>query len=168
MTEPSDLERRVRAIEDRIEIEDVIIRYANAVDFLDDDLLETCFTDDATASFAGVPAGPGGAAIVAFLVSLRNAPVIGSTHRFGNVVVTLEGDEADVQSRGGCVRSAGRAVAVADARHHLPRPFRTDRGWVAHRSPGPHALVGGSCGKRVAHADRSAARTRGDARCRLT
>jgi hypothetical protein len=99
MTEPSDLERRVRAIEDRIEIEDVIIRYANAVDFLDDDLLETCFTDDATASFAGVPAGPGGAAIVAFLVSLRNAPVIGSTHRFGNVVVTLEGDEADVQSR---------------------------------------------------------------------
>jgi len=99
MTEPNDLERRVRAIEDRLEIEDVIIRYANAVDFQDDDLLETCFTDDATASFAGVPAGPGGAAIVAFLVSLRGAPVIGSTHRFGNVVVTLNGDEADVQSR---------------------------------------------------------------------
>ena len=54
MTEPNDLERRVRAIEDRLEIEDVIIRYANAVDFQDDDLLETCFTDDATASFAGM------------------------------------------------------------------------------------------------------------------
>ena len=99
MTEPNDLERRVRAIEDRLEIEDVIIRYANAVDFQDDELLESCFTDDATASFAGVPAGPGGAAIVAFLVSLRGVAVIGSTHRFGNVVVDFDGDEADVQSR---------------------------------------------------------------------
>ena len=31
MTEPNDLERRIRAIEDRIEIEDVIIRYAERV-----------------------------------------------------------------------------------------------------------------------------------------
>ena len=47
MSEPNDLERRIRAIEDRIEIEDVIVRYADAVDFQDDALLETCFTDDA-------------------------------------------------------------------------------------------------------------------------
>ena len=99
MNEPSDLERRVQAIEDRLAIEDVIIRYANAVDSQDDELLASCFTDDATASFAGVPAGPGGAAIVAFLASLRGVAVIGSMHRFGNVVVTLHGDEADVQSR---------------------------------------------------------------------
>ena len=139
MTEPSDLERRVRAIEDRLEIEDVIIRYANAVDFQDDELLESCFTDDATASFAGVPAGPGGAAIVAFLVSLRGAPVIGSTHRFGNVVVTLRGDEADVQSRAVVygVRGEPLSLRMRGITYH-DRFVRTADGWrIARRVHAP-------------------------------
>ena len=139
MTEPNDLERRVRAIEDRLEIEDVIIRYANAVDFQDDALLETCFTDDATASFAGVPAGPGGAAIVAFLVSLRGAPVIGSTHRFGNVVVTLNGDEADVQSRAVVygVRGEPLQLRMRGITYH-DHFVRTEAGWrIARRVHSP-------------------------------
>ena len=130
MTEPSDLERRVQAIEDRSAIQDVIIRYAVAVDTQDDDLLASCFTDDATASFAGVPAGPGGAAIVAFLVSLRGVVVIGSTHRFTNVLITLDGDEADVRSsavvygvRGEPLQLRLRGITYRD------RFVRTAAGW---------------------------------------
>ena len=52
------------------------------VDFQDDDLLETCFTDDATASFAASRRsgrkGHRGVPLIA-----AGAPVIGSTHRFG-------------------------------------------------------------------------------------
>ncbi len=139
MTEPNDLERRIRAIEDRIEIEDVIIRYANACDFQDDELLETCFTDDATASFAGVPAGPGGKAIVAFLASLRGAPVIGSTHRFGNTVVNITGDEAEVKSRAVVygVRGEPLQLRMRGITYH-DRFVRTADGWrIARREHSP-------------------------------
>ena len=98
MNEPSDLERRVRAIEDRLAIQDVIIRYAHAVDGDDDELLASCFSDDASASFAGIPAGPGGAAIAEFLASVGGSPRAASTHRFTNVAVSLDGDAADVDS----------------------------------------------------------------------
>jgi ketosteroid isomerase-like protein len=98
MSEVSDLELRLRAIEDRLAIEDVIVRYAHSVDGHDDELLASCFSDDATASFAGVPAGPGGVAIAAFLASIMGTSRTASTHRFTNVAVTLQGDEADVHS----------------------------------------------------------------------
>lgn len=139
MTEPSDLERRVQAIEDRLAIEDVIIRYATAVDSKDDELLASCFTDDATASFAGVPAGPGGAAIVAFLASLRGAPVIGSMHRFGNVVVTLHGDEADVTSRAVVYGVRGEPLQLRmRSITYQDRFVRTASGWrIARRVHAP-------------------------------
>jgi ketosteroid isomerase-like protein len=139
MTEPNDLERRVRAIEDRREIEDVIVRYANACDFQDDEMLGSCFTDDATASFAGVPVGPGGAAIVAFLASMRGMPIIGSMHRFGNVVVNIDGDEADVQSRAVVygVRGDPQQLRLRGISYH-DRFVRTAAGWrIARREHSP-------------------------------
>ena len=145
MTEPNELERRVRAIEDRLEIEDVIVRYAIAVDTQDDEMLAACFTDDAEASFAGVPAGPGGTAIAAFLASLRGAPIIGSTHRFTNIVVTLDGDEADVQSsavvygvRGEPLQLRLRGISYRD------RFVRTPAGWRIGRRVHSAAWEGGA------------------------
>ena len=139
MTEQTDLERRVQAIEDRFAIQDVIIRYATAVDSKDDEMLASCFTDDATASFAGVPAGPGGAAIVAFLASLRGVVVIGSTHRFGNIVVTLDGDEADVQSSAVVYGVRGEPLQVRLRGIRDPDRFvRTAQGWrIARRVHSP-------------------------------
>ena len=98
MTDQSNLESRVQAIEDRLAIQDVIIRYAHGVDRHDDDVIASCFTNDAQASFAGIPVGPGGQAIVSFLASTTDGPKPPSTHRFANVLVVLDGDEADVQS----------------------------------------------------------------------
>jgi hypothetical protein len=145
MTQPNELERRIRAIEDRLEIEDVIVRYAIAVDTQDDEMLAACFTDDAEASFAGVPAGPGGAAIAAFLASLRGVPVIGSTHRFANIVVTLDGDEADVQSsavvygvRGEPLQLRLRGISYRD------RFVRTPAGWRIGRRVHSAAWEGGA------------------------
>jgi hypothetical protein len=145
MSDTNDLERRIRAIEDRLEIEDVIVRYAIAVDTQDDEMLESCFTDDAEASFAGVPAGPGGAAIVAFLASLRGVRVIGSTHRFANIVVNLDGDEADVQSsavvygvRGEPLQLRLRGISYRD------RFVRTAAGWRIARRVHSAAWEGGA------------------------
>ena len=130
MTEPTDLEGRVRAIEDRLEIQDVIVRYAHGIDGQDDELVASCFTDDAEASFAGVPAGPGGPAIAAFLASTMGTPRVQSTHRFTNVAVTLDGDEAEVHSsavvyavRGDPVQLRLRGIRYRD------RFVRTAAGW---------------------------------------
>jgi ketosteroid isomerase-like protein len=128
---PADLEARIQAIEDRQAIEDIIVRYALAVDGGDLDLVASCFTDDAQASFAGVPAGPGGPAIASFLQSLMGTgerPV--TLHRFTNVTVDLDGDEA-------AVRSSALAYALRPGTDQLrlrnvsyrDRFVRTDKGW---------------------------------------
>src|SRR5205814_8827182 len=120
VTEPTDLELRVRAIEDRLAIEDVIIRYAHGVDGQDDELVASCFTADAEASFAGVPAGPGGPAIAAFLASTMGTPRVQSTHRFTNVAVTLDGEQADVHSSAVEDAVRGDPVQSRHAGHKYP------------------------------------------------
>ena len=145
MSDTNDLERRIRAIEDRLEIEDVIVRYAIAVDTQDDEMLAGCFTDDAQASFAGVPAGPGGPAIAAFLASLRGVPVIGSTHRFTNIVVDLDGDEADVQSSGAVYGVRGEPLQLhIRGITYRDRFVRTPAGWRIARRVHSAAWEGGA------------------------
>ncbi|MFI6409257.1 nuclear transport factor 2 family protein [Streptomyces sp. NPDC050548] len=54
----SDLESRIRRLEDRAAISDTVIRYAVAIDRADWDLYATCFTDPVHIDFsdAGMPA----------------------------------------------------------------------------------------------------------------
>src|SRR5205814_3522840 len=120
VTELNDLELRVRAIEDRLAIEDVIIRYAHGVDGQDDELVASCFSDDADATFAGAPAGPGGPAIAAFLASTMGTPRVQSTHRFTNVAVTLDGEQADVHSSAVEDAVRGDPVQSRHAGHKYP------------------------------------------------
>ena len=134
MSESRGLELRVRAIEDRLAIEDVIVRYAHGVDGQDDELLASCFSDDATASFAGVPAGPGGTAIAAFLASAMGTPRAASTHRVTNVAVTLDGDEADVHSSAVvyALRGEPRQLRLRGITYR-DRFVRIPAGWRIHR-----------------------------------
>lgn len=146
MEDPTEeLPARVRALEDRAAIGDLIVRYAEAVDSRDDDALVSCFTDDAEASFAGVTVpGRGGAAIVAFLGSLgggapRTGPPMITSHLFMNVVIDLHGDEADVRSSASVysVRGDPEQVRVRGITYH-DRVRRTAKGWrIAKRVHAP-------------------------------
>jgi ketosteroid isomerase-like protein len=127
---------RVRVLEDRAAINDLIIRYAEAVDNWDNDALTSCFTDDAEATFAGVPVpGRGGAAVAAFLDSLRDggpppATPIKSTHLFTNVVINVAGDEADARCSASVysVRGDPEQVRVRGVSYR-DRMRRTPNGW---------------------------------------
>jgi hypothetical protein len=124
------LDARVRAIEDRLAINDVVLRYAMGVDDQDDEMVASCFTDDAEASFAGMPAGPGGPAIAAFLASTMGTPRVASTHRFTNVVVTLDGDEADVRSSAVVYAVRGEPLQLRlRGLRYRDRFVRTGDGW---------------------------------------
>jgi 3-phenylpropionate/cinnamic acid dioxygenase small subunit len=136
-----DLAARAQVLEDRVAINDLIIRYAEAVDNRDDTALASCFTDDAEATFAGVPVpGRGGAAIVAFLASLPGgsagtATPMKTSHLFMNVVINLDGDQAVARSRAAVysVRGTPEQVRVRGITYQ-DRMRRTRHGWrIANR-----------------------------------
>src|SRR5216684_7822624 len=86
----------LQELADRAEIEDVITRYANAVDSRDFDAVASCFTTDARATYGGVELPPGAEAIVTFLRQLRPATLdrhVG-THLASNILISLDGDQA--------------------------------------------------------------------------
>jgi ketosteroid isomerase-like protein len=131
-----DVAARVQALEDRAAINDLIIRYAEAVDNRDNDALASCFTDDAEASFAGVPVpGRGGAAVVAFLGSLGDGgpPAVGrlkSSHLFTNVAISVQGDEAEARCSASVysVRDDAGQIRVRGVSYR-DRMRRTPDGW---------------------------------------
>lgn len=129
-----DLAARVRALEDRDAITALIIRYAEAVDHHDHESLAGCFTDDAEATFAGVAVpGRGGAAVVAFLNSLgglreTGAPMV-TSHLFMNVVIDLDGDEADARSSASVYSVRGAERVHIRGIGYQDRMRRTPQGW---------------------------------------
>jgi ketosteroid isomerase-like protein len=78
------------------EIYDVLVCYADAVDRRRYDLLERCFTDDATAQYAGTDVDPGAKAIVEFIRRALTSKV--STHFVSNVNINIDGDVATSDS----------------------------------------------------------------------
>lgn len=85
------------ALEDRLAVGDVIIRYADSVDQLDYDRYFSCFTDDVVVSGFTPEPIHGLGAYKPWLVERRNA--FGRTqHLIGNIQVTVEGDTAHMRS----------------------------------------------------------------------
>jgi ketosteroid isomerase-like protein len=130
-----DLAARVQALEDHATINRLIIRYAEAVDNRDNVALASCFTDDAEASFGGVPVpGRGGDAVVDFLNSLMGGGTrpasFRTSHLFMNVVIDLDGDEADTRSSASVysVRGDPEQIRVRGITYR-DRMRRTADGW---------------------------------------
>lgn len=106
-----------RALQDRLEIDDLLVRYATALDGQDWDLLRTCFTPDARADYEIAGSNDGIDEIVA---TCRQAlgGLDASQHLIGNVVVEVDGDEA-------------RARCYLHAQHVLVSPNGTNTFVVA-------------------------------------
>jgi ketosteroid isomerase-like protein len=122
---------------DRQEIVDVTIRYCNALDLRDWELLASCFTDDAVFS-----AGPWGEHEgVEAIVGLCNSVFPGmdmTQHLVSNHVVEVSGDEAtctcDLVAEHLLRAAAGGDQTTTRAIYH-DRLRRTADGWrFAHRS----------------------------------
>jgi len=90
----------LQEISDRLEIQELLVRYCHAVDTRDWDLLDQVFTPDATIDYTAF-GGPRGdfASTRAFLES--SMPYFSSTqHLITNIVLEIDGDEA--RSRTSC------------------------------------------------------------------
>ena len=88
----------VRAVHDKLEIHELLARYARGVDANDWDLYRSVFTDDAHIDYtsAGAIAGTRDE-VVAFLAAAF-ATIPWSQHYITNIEIDLDGDTADVRA----------------------------------------------------------------------
>jgi ketosteroid isomerase-like protein len=89
-----DLE--IRALLDRQAIQDVLVSYCRAVDRADLDLLRSCYHPDATENHGGTFEGSATAYIDSIAPILPRGGIM--THTTTNVLIALDGDQADVES----------------------------------------------------------------------
>src|SRR5262245_25192948 len=128
-------------IEDRLEIQDVLLRYAHAIDH-DMELWDQVFTPDAELDYRiGGPERAFGAAseIKQYMLEIH-ATALATQHFVSNVLVSLDGDRATGRTavRGYLVRPGTRAhlVEITDFIGYYDDDFvRTDQGWrIARRT----------------------------------
>jgi hypothetical protein len=127
-----DEERRVLALADRLEIAELMHRYAWAIDHWEWPLLDEVFAEDAEGDFSSVKQYVGGdgiargrAAIVAWLASsLAKFPDV--LHFLSNQLIWLAGDEARVTTYMHVMHMPMGGIYDC-------RAVRTPRGWRIHR-----------------------------------
>lgn len=89
----SSLEDRVRKLEDRAAIQDLVAFYFRATDDDDVDGLASCFVQDARFSASGFEGGVGREGVVAFLCAARSA-MQQTVHTPNYVHITFQGEDA--------------------------------------------------------------------------
>lgn len=108
-------------------IQQVLVRYANAIDELDFDALATVFTPDARASYGGGPWLEGLAAIVDYVSPLHSFAA--SFHLMGNMQIDVDGDRARATTRSLTHLIAADGVLHARALRYRDQLIRTSDGW---------------------------------------
>lgn len=86
------------ALADRLDIDDLLTRYATAVDRRDWDLWETCFTDDAFIDYSAFGGTKGGRGEIRAWLEKTLAMFDMSQHLVVNREVAIEGDRATCRS----------------------------------------------------------------------
>ena len=92
----SELEKRLEKLEAHDEIKSCLTRYCRALDWVDEDLLKTCFVEDGYIDY-GFYAGDAKGFIPVVMEVERNGH---SWHFLGTVAIELNGDTAEVESYG--------------------------------------------------------------------
>lgn len=132
MATASVTELDVAALRRLVDIQDcseTLTRYCRAVDWLDDELLATVFTDDAQIDY-GFFRGTG-AEFVPFLMGVERS-FLRRWHLGGNVVVRVAGDHAEAESH--CQAGAVSAEGTVETTNlfggrYLDALVRTADGW---------------------------------------
>ena len=108
-------------------IQQVLVRYANAIDELDFAALTTVFTPDARASYGGGPWLEGLDAIVEYISPLES--LAASFHFMGNMQIDVDGDRARSMTRSLTHLIQPDGVLHARALRYRDQLVRTSAGW---------------------------------------
>lgn len=122
---------RLREIEDRLDIQAVLHRYATALDTRDWELLRTCFDEDVIGTYDSIGVQRGYEALEA-LCRQALEPLAATQHLVGNVEIAVDGDEATARCylQATHVRSQlGGDDNFVVAGTYLDRLARSSHGW---------------------------------------
>jgi 3-phenylpropionate/cinnamic acid dioxygenase small subunit len=119
-------------MDDRQQIQDVLVRYAEGIDRRDFEAVASCFMTDARACYGGRNVGPGVETIVEFLRHGVGSS-LSSTHLVGNLQIEVDGDRATSVSATIAVHvvegaTDGTRVLIRGLRYH-DRLKRGEAGW---------------------------------------
>ena len=129
----SSIEERLEKVEAIQSINDCLTRYCRALDWMDKDLLRSCFTDDSFIDY-GFYAGDAKGFIPAVMEVEQDGH---SWHLISNVAIEIKGDKAEVESYG--LTSGGEIVdgCIQDVNAYCGRYHdefkKTPRGWKISR-----------------------------------
>ena len=124
---------RIQAIEDRIEIEELMYRYARMVDARDWALMDEVFAPDATIDYrsTGGKAGPYRETLEWLARALEPWPL--NLHAITNLSIALDGDRARshcyFQAPMGRGERLGEQLVITNAGTYSDELVRTDSGW---------------------------------------
>ena len=129
----SNIEERLEKIEAIQSINDCLTRYCRALDWMDEDLLRSCFIEDGFIDY-GFYAGDAKGFIPAVMEVEKGGH---SWHLSSNVAIEINGDKAEVESygltSGGEITEAGiQDVNVYCGRYH-DEFSKTPEGWKVSR-----------------------------------
>lgn len=131
MTNPADsrLEIRLRAIEDRLEIYDLIACHPPSADTGADDFARSVYVEDGSLDLAGGKGATGKTAIAAILTTPEHhAAMAGELAHFASLPhIEIDGDEATVTSYLQILTPDPSAAPVKVAGHGASKGFRIHR-----------------------------------------
>ncbi|HIG70484.1 MAG TPA: nuclear transport factor 2 family protein [Myxococcales bacterium] len=118
---------------DRREIDDLLIRYATAVDTKDWDLWETCFTEDAFVDYESAGGIKGKRPEVRSWLEKTLVMFPMTQHVVSNRVVEIDGDNATARSvfynPMGLAQGESRQMLFFDGGYYNDKLIKTDAGW---------------------------------------
>ena len=130
---PLDLQQ----LNDRVEIEELLVRYSRAIDTRDFDALEALFTADATFDGGGLGC-PTGAAEIRAMIEGTLTGLDATQHLVGKSIIELDGDSAEVRTY--LISQHIRESAPGPMKHYFlggeyaDTVVRTPEGWrIAYR-----------------------------------
>tara|TARA_B100000902_G_C27235921_1_gene877408 strand:- start:833 stop:1348 length:516 start_codon:yes stop_codon:yes gene_type:complete len=127
----SDIEKRLNNIEANLSINQTITRYCRSLDWLDEELLRTCYTQDAYIDYGFYKGDVQGFYPVVMEVERQ------SMHRYhflSNVAIEIDGENAEVECYGIATSTYdGKNLNFFGGRYH--NSFKkTNQGWLMSRS----------------------------------
>lgn len=132
-----DLEQRLRRIEDRFELQDLVVKYFNASDDDDYPALEATFTPEVTFVGSGFGEAKGRAAVMEFLITSRAAMGL-TVHTPNYVLIDFDGEDRATGQVGAHLELTRGGKGLFGAVRYLDQYVRLEEGWRIHRR---HMLV---------------------------
>ena len=117
-------------LKDRLDIADLMVRYATGIDTKDWELFRSCFTDDVVCDYGDIGQWNGVEEITAFMIEAHKA-MPHTNHMMSNVVAKVTGDTATVRTYVHVVLVAGGdpPTVIDGVGSYDDGLVRTEGGW---------------------------------------